>query len=234
MGALSILLQAQLGLAHAYSRAKVKFNVNRVDNMIIQAIALLDTLDKDINTFVMRVREWYSWHFPELVKVVNDNYQYSRLALLIKDKSSLTEDKVDSPLPLPPPPPPPPPPRSPKMLALPSMLCLDSCLSTGSSGVVVSNTESQPVFTGQGQCFCSGSSVHGMVLFPPLTVQGVHPRVRLVAIVIVLAVKPRHSHPATTHVESSLYQFSPIQLACGWSQKFDFTLVVLLLPLCQV
>ena len=87
-------LQAQLGLAHAYSRAKVKFNVNRVDNMIIQAIALLDTLDKDINTFVMRVREWYSWHFPELVKVVNDNYQYSQLTLLIKDKSSLTEDKV--------------------------------------------------------------------------------------------------------------------------------------------
>lgn len=62
--------------------------------MIIQAIALLDTLDKDINTFVMRVREWYSWHFPELVKIVNDNYQYSRLALLIKDKSSLTEEKV--------------------------------------------------------------------------------------------------------------------------------------------
>ena len=92
----AIPMQAQLGLAHAYSRAKVKFNVNRVDNMIIQAIALLDTLDKDINTFVMRVREWYSWHFPELVKLVNDNYQYSRLALLIKDKSSLTEDKVNS------------------------------------------------------------------------------------------------------------------------------------------
>ena len=46
--------------------AQVKFNVNRVDNMVIQAIALLDTLDKDINTFVMRVREWYSWHFPSL------------------------------------------------------------------------------------------------------------------------------------------------------------------------
>jgi hypothetical protein len=47
----------------------VKFNVNKVDNMVIQAIALLDTLDKDINTFIMRVREWYSWHFPELIKV---------------------------------------------------------------------------------------------------------------------------------------------------------------------
>jgi nucleolar protein 56 len=88
--------KAQLGLAHAYSRAKVKFNVNRVDNMIIQAIALLDTLDKDINTFVMRVREWYSWHFPELVRLVNDNYQYAKLALLIKDKGTLTEDKVSA------------------------------------------------------------------------------------------------------------------------------------------
>jgi nucleolar protein 56 len=30
------LNKAQLGLAHSYSRAKVKFNVNRADNMIIQ------------------------------------------------------------------------------------------------------------------------------------------------------------------------------------------------------
>lgn len=30
------LKKAQLGLAHSYSRAKVKFNVNKVDNMIIQ------------------------------------------------------------------------------------------------------------------------------------------------------------------------------------------------------
>eukprot|EP01026_Neomeris_dumetosa_P073126 TRINITY_DN748_c0_g1_i11.p1 TRINITY_DN748_c0_g1~~TRINITY_DN748_c0_g1_i11.p1 ORF type:complete len:567 (-),score=106.04 TRINITY_DN748_c0_g1_i11:152-1801(-) len=87
-------VRAQLGLSHAYSRAKVKFNVNRADNMIIQAIALLDTLDKDINTFVMKVREWYSWHFPELLKVVSDNYQFSRLVLAIQDKSQLTEEKL--------------------------------------------------------------------------------------------------------------------------------------------
>lgn len=86
--------KAQLGLAHSYSRAKVKFNVNRSDNMIIQAIALIDTLDKDINTFIMRVREWYGWHFPELVKVVNDNYMYARLALVIKDKATLTDEAM--------------------------------------------------------------------------------------------------------------------------------------------
>lgn len=48
--------KAQLGLGHSYSRCKVKFNVNRADNMIIQSINLLDQLDKDINTFSMRCR----------------------------------------------------------------------------------------------------------------------------------------------------------------------------------
>jgi nucleolar protein 56 len=53
------LERAQLGLGHSYSRAKVKFNVNKSDNMIIQTIALLDQLDKDINTFAMRVRYYF-------------------------------------------------------------------------------------------------------------------------------------------------------------------------------
>lgn len=55
--------KAQLGLGHAYSRSKVKFNVNRVDNMIIQAINLVDQLDKDINTFSMRIRYFIFEHF---------------------------------------------------------------------------------------------------------------------------------------------------------------------------
>ncbi|KAH0766751.1 hypothetical protein KY285_002622 [Solanum tuberosum] len=90
------LEKAQLGLSHSYSRAKVKFNVNRVDNMVTQAIVLLDTLDKDINTFSMRVREWYSWHFPELVKIVNDNYLYAKVAKFVDDKSQLSEDKISA------------------------------------------------------------------------------------------------------------------------------------------
>jgi len=62
--------RAQLGLGHAYSRAKVKFSVQKNDNHIIQAIATLDQLDKAVNTFSMRVREWYGWHFPELIRIV--------------------------------------------------------------------------------------------------------------------------------------------------------------------
>ena len=88
------LIKAQLGLGHSYSRAKLKFNVNRVDNMIIQAIALLDQLDKDVNLFAMRIREWYGYHFPELIKLVPDNYQYARLTQFIGDKDTLSEDKL--------------------------------------------------------------------------------------------------------------------------------------------
>jgi len=86
--------RAQLGLGHAYSRAKVKFSVQKNDNHIIQSIALLDTLDKDINTFAMRTREWYSWHFPELVRIVGENYQYSRLVLFVRDKATLTDERL--------------------------------------------------------------------------------------------------------------------------------------------
>lgn len=85
---------AQLGLGHAYSRAKVKFSVQRDDNHIIQAIAVLDQLDKAINTFGMRVREWYSWHFPELFKIVSDNQRYARVALLVRNKKEISEDKL--------------------------------------------------------------------------------------------------------------------------------------------
>lgn len=90
--------QAQLGLGHSYSRGKVKFNPARSDNMIIQSIALLDQMDKDLNTFAMRVREWYSWHFPELKELVKDNYMFARCAAFIQDKKTLfrSSDEEDA------------------------------------------------------------------------------------------------------------------------------------------
>jgi len=87
--------KSQLGLSHSYSRAKVKFNVNKSDNMIIQSIALLDQLDKDINTFCMRIREWYSYHFPELIKIVPENALYAKVVKLVKNRKELTADKLD-------------------------------------------------------------------------------------------------------------------------------------------
>ena len=39
-------------------------------------------------------REWYSWHFPELVKIVNDNYLYAKIAKFVDNKSNLTEEHI--------------------------------------------------------------------------------------------------------------------------------------------
>lgn len=85
------LYSAESSLGRSLSRSKVKFNINRADNMIIQSIWLLDKLDKDINTFAMRLREWYSFHFPELFKIVNDNYKFAKLAQLIGDRNQIED-----------------------------------------------------------------------------------------------------------------------------------------------
>ena len=53
-----------LGVAHGLSRYKLKFSAEKVDIMIIQAVSLLDELDKEINNYTMRLKEWYGWHFP--------------------------------------------------------------------------------------------------------------------------------------------------------------------------
>jgi len=72
-----------LGLAHGLSRYKLKFSIEKVDTMIIQAISLLDDLDKEVNNYMMRLREWYGWHFPELSKIITDNQIYTKTVKLI-------------------------------------------------------------------------------------------------------------------------------------------------------
>jgi nucleolar protein 58 len=77
------LHQMSLGLAHTVNRFKLKFSPEKVDTMIVQAVGLLDDLDKELNNFAMRLREWYGWHFPELAKIVGDNLVYAKLVLTV-------------------------------------------------------------------------------------------------------------------------------------------------------
>jgi len=72
-----------LGLSHSLSRYKLKFSPDKVDTMIVQAIGLLDDLDKELNTYAMRAREWYGWHFPELGKLLPDNILYAKTVKLM-------------------------------------------------------------------------------------------------------------------------------------------------------
>lgn len=77
------LKNASVGLSHNLYRHKLKFSVDKVDVMVIQAVGLLDDLDKELNNYTMRLREWYGWHFPESGKIIQDNLTYAKIVLKI-------------------------------------------------------------------------------------------------------------------------------------------------------
>jgi len=72
-----------LSLSHGLARYRLQFSPEKVDQMVIQAVGLLDDLDRELNTFAMRLKEWYGWHFPELVKIVGDNKAFAETVLAI-------------------------------------------------------------------------------------------------------------------------------------------------------
>lgn len=92
-----------LGLAHSLSRYKLKFSPDKVDTMIVHAIGLLDELDKELNNYIMRCREWYGWHFPELGKILTDNLVFIKVIKLVgtrehfmsTDLSDLLPDELE-------------------------------------------------------------------------------------------------------------------------------------------
>ena len=87
----------QLGLAHSVSRYKLAFTSDKVDTMIIQAVSLLEDLDKELNNYAMRLKEWYSWHFPELGKIVTDNVVFAQAVKLIGFRTNvkgLSDDQL--------------------------------------------------------------------------------------------------------------------------------------------
>ena len=43
----------------------------------------------------MRLREWFSWHFPELGKIVTDNHVYTKLVAKIENRNNVTDDKKE-------------------------------------------------------------------------------------------------------------------------------------------
>lgn len=52
-------------------------------------------MDKNINTFCMRLKEWFSWHFPELTKIINDNHIFTRVVNLVETREKINEDIKD-------------------------------------------------------------------------------------------------------------------------------------------
>ncbi|KAJ6237506.1 nucleolar protein [Anaeramoeba flamelloides] len=77
------------GLSHSLSRHKLKFSPEKVDTMVVQAISLLSDMEKELNIYSMRVKEWYGWHFPELVDLIDDHILYSRIVNFVGVRNNI-------------------------------------------------------------------------------------------------------------------------------------------------
>jgi len=45
--------------------------------------------------FILYDREWYSYHFPELYKIVPENYLFAKVVKYVGDRKQLTEKKIE-------------------------------------------------------------------------------------------------------------------------------------------
>jgi nucleolar protein 56 len=88
------LSQACLGLGHAVSRLSLQFDVNRQDKGVINSYCLIEQMEKNLNTFAMRVKEWYGWHFPELARLIPDNEVYVKLVNYIGNREMLSDENL--------------------------------------------------------------------------------------------------------------------------------------------
>jgi nucleolar protein 56 len=61
------------------TRRKLRRAAQKRDQLAIQAVRAIDDIDKTINLFSERLREWYSLHFPELDKMIEDHRVYASI-----------------------------------------------------------------------------------------------------------------------------------------------------------
>merc|ERR1719427_2497383 len=79
------------------ARYKVKFSPDKVDVMVTQAVSLVADMDKELNNYVMRAKEWYGWHFPELAKLLEqDNTSYIQTILTMGDRKNAPTVNLES------------------------------------------------------------------------------------------------------------------------------------------
>lgn len=86
-------LQKITYISHKMVANKMAEDINRQDLMVIHAVKIIDDLDKDINIHTMKLREWYSLHFPELSNLITDNKKYLQAVLLIKNKEGISNSE---------------------------------------------------------------------------------------------------------------------------------------------
>ncbi|UCE15502.1 MAG: C/D box methylation guide ribonucleoprotein complex aNOP56 subunit [Candidatus Bathyarchaeota archaeon] len=77
------------------TKMRVKRAVEKRDLVVAQVIQTIDDLDKTLNLFMSRVREWYGLHFPELDRLVEKHETYARLVANLGGRKGFTLENLE-------------------------------------------------------------------------------------------------------------------------------------------
>jgi len=77
------------------TKLKVRKAAEKRDLLVVQVIQTIDDLDKTVNLFMGRIREWYGLHFPELDRLVEKHETYARLVIDLGKRRNFTADSLE-------------------------------------------------------------------------------------------------------------------------------------------
>ncbi|RLE83942.1 MAG: C/D box methylation guide ribonucleoprotein complex aNOP56 subunit, partial [Thermoprotei archaeon] len=86
----SLLYRVSLAL----TRRKVRRAAEKRDLFIAQAINALDDIDKTINLFSSRIREWYGLHFPELNELLEEHEDYIKVVTYLGSRDNINKESL--------------------------------------------------------------------------------------------------------------------------------------------
>jgi len=78
------------------TKLRVRKAAEKRDLLVTQAILTIDDLDKTVNLFMGRIREWYGLHFPELDRLIEKHEAYARLVANLGRRENFTADRLET------------------------------------------------------------------------------------------------------------------------------------------
>lgn len=87
-------IQLTYQIATHLTRKKIRTAAEKRDQLIAQAIETIDDIDKTLNLFASRIREWYGLHFPELNKLIDEHRTYIRLVKELGLRKNYTQENL--------------------------------------------------------------------------------------------------------------------------------------------
>ncbi|MBN1784130.1 MAG: C/D box methylation guide ribonucleoprotein complex aNOP56 subunit [Candidatus Bathyarchaeota archaeon] len=77
------------------AKMKVKTTIEKRDLLVAQAVQSVDDLDKSLNVFMSRLREWFGLHYPELDRLLDKHETYARLVVNLGTRENFTAENVE-------------------------------------------------------------------------------------------------------------------------------------------